>query len=129
MAGTSIMARICTSPSPSPYPIEKIGDSPYPYPVNVGIPRQNGTDSGNTHGDGFICHLYCPNLKFAPINQSPVLSCSIGDHFHNIIILCIRKSCLFIPKPIMNPTLDYIKIHTFIIHSYSLEHVRTYISL
>ena len=45
MVGTSIMAGICTSsyPSPSPYPIEKIGDFPYPYlyPVNVGIPRQN----------------------------------------------------------------------------------------
>ena len=39
MAGTSI----CTSPYPSPYPTEKVGDSPYPYPypVNAGIPRQN----------------------------------------------------------------------------------------
>jgi len=38
------MAGICTSPYPSPYPIEKVGDSPYPYPypVNAGIPRQNG---------------------------------------------------------------------------------------
>ena len=26
---------------PSTYPIEKVGDSPYPYPVNVGIPCQN----------------------------------------------------------------------------------------
>jgi len=40
------MARICTSPYPSPYPIEKIGDSPYPYPVNSGIPRQNGDGFG-----------------------------------------------------------------------------------
>ena len=41
MAGTGIMAGICTSPYPSPYPIEKVGDSPYPYPypVNAGIPR------------------------------------------------------------------------------------------
>jgi len=31
---------------PSPYPIEKIGDSPYPYPVNAGIPRQNGNEFG-----------------------------------------------------------------------------------
>ena len=32
----------------SPYPIEKIGDSPYPYPypVNEGIPRQNGHGFG-----------------------------------------------------------------------------------
>jgi len=46
------MAGICTSAYPSPYPIEKVGDSPYPYPypVNAGIPRQNG--------DGFICHFY-----------------------------------------------------------------------
>jgi len=42
------MAGICTSPYPSPYPIEKVGDSPYPYPypVNVGIPRQNGDGFG-----------------------------------------------------------------------------------
>ena len=46
MAGTSIMAGICISPSP--YPIEKIGDSPYPYPypVNAGIPCQKGDGFG-----------------------------------------------------------------------------------
>jgi len=42
MAGTSIMARIYSSPSP----IEKIGDSLYPYPVNAGISRQNGDGFG-----------------------------------------------------------------------------------
>jgi len=36
MAETSIIARICASTSSYPYPIEKIGDSPYPYLVNVG---------------------------------------------------------------------------------------------
>jgi len=36
-----IMAGICTSPSSSPYPIEKIGNSSYPYPFNAGILRQN----------------------------------------------------------------------------------------
>ena len=43
MTGTCIMAGICTSPYPSPYPIEKVRDSPYPYPylVIAGIPRQN----------------------------------------------------------------------------------------
>ena len=46
MAGTSIMAGICISPCPSPYPTEKVGDSPYPYLVNVGIPRQNGDEFG-----------------------------------------------------------------------------------
>ena len=60
MAGTGIMAGICTSPYPSPYPTEKVGDSPYPYPypVNAGFPVKTGTGSDNTHGDGFICHLY-----------------------------------------------------------------------
>ena len=48
MAGTSIMAGIYTSSYPSPYPIEKVGDSPYPYPnpVNAGLPRQNGDRFG-----------------------------------------------------------------------------------
>ena len=60
MAGTGIMAGICTSPYPSPYPTEKVGDSPYPYPypVNAGIPRQNG--------DGFEQYprgrVYLPSL-------------------------------------------------------------------
>jgi len=42
------MAGICTSPYPSPYPTEKVGDSPYPYPypVNAGISRQNGDGFG-----------------------------------------------------------------------------------
>jgi len=35
------MAGICTSPYPSPYPIEKAKDSPYPYLVNAGILHQN----------------------------------------------------------------------------------------
>jgi len=48
MAGTGIMAGICTSPYPSPYPTEKVGDSPYPYsyPVNAGILHQNGDGFG-----------------------------------------------------------------------------------
>jgi len=48
MAGTGIMARICTFSYSSPYPIEKVRDSPYPYPnlVNAGIPRQNGDGFG-----------------------------------------------------------------------------------
>jgi len=56
MARTGIMAGIYSSLSPSPYPIEKIGDSPYPYPVNAGIPRQNGDGFGQ-YRDEFICHL------------------------------------------------------------------------
>jgi len=56
------MAGICTSPYPSSYPTEKVGDSPYPYPysypVNAGIPRQNG--------DGFgqypLERIYLPSL-------------------------------------------------------------------
>jgi len=46
MAGTGIMAEIYLSPSPSSYPIEKIRNSPYPYPVNAGIFRQNGNGFG-----------------------------------------------------------------------------------
>jgi len=42
MAGTSIIAGICTSTYPSLYSIEKVRDSPYPYPVNAGISCQNG---------------------------------------------------------------------------------------
>ena len=47
------MAGICTSPYPSPYPIEKVGDSPYPYPypVNAGIPRQNRDGFGQCSRD------------------------------------------------------------------------------
>jgi len=41
MARTGNIAGICTSPSSSPYPIEKIGDFPYPYSVNAKISRQN----------------------------------------------------------------------------------------
>jgi len=54
------MAGICTSPYPSPYPIEKVGDSlyPYPYPVNAGFSVKTVTGSGNTHEGRFICHLY-----------------------------------------------------------------------
>ena len=50
------MAGICTCPSSSPYPIEKIGDSPYPYPypVNAGIPRQNGNGFGQ-YPRGRVC--------------------------------------------------------------------------
>jgi len=64
MTGTGIMAGICTSPYPSPYPTEKVGDSPYPYPypVNAGIPRQNG--------DGFGQYprgrVYLPSLVVNP---------------------------------------------------------------
>ena len=71
MAGTGIMAGICTSPYPSPQPTEKVGDSPYPYPYpfNAGIPRQNG--------DGFRQYpqrrVYLPYLvihkKCIPLNN------------------------------------------------------------
>jgi len=51
-----IMAGICKSP----YPIKKVGDSPYPYlyPVNAGIPHQNGNGFGQyPHGQ-----VYLPSL-------------------------------------------------------------------
>jgi len=69
MAGTGIMAGIYSSPSP--YPIEKIGDSPYPYlyPVNAGIPRQNGDEFGQY----LRGRVYLPSLV----------------HTHNIHSTCI----------------------------------------
>jgi len=52
------MAGICTSPYPSPYPIEKVEDSPYPYPVNAGISRQNGDGFGQYQRG----RVYLPSL-------------------------------------------------------------------
>ena len=53
------MAGIYTSPYPSPYPIEKVGDSPYSYsyPINTGIPRQDEDGFGQYPRGRFICHL------------------------------------------------------------------------
>jgi len=52
MVETGIMAGICTSPCPSSYPIEKVGDSSYPYPYQSmrGFAVKTGTGSGNTTG-------------------------------------------------------------------------------
>jgi len=67
MAGTGILAGICISPYPSPYPIEKVRDSPYPYPypVNAGISCQNG--------DGFEQYpwgrVYLPSLVIIDYQQ------------------------------------------------------------
>ena len=72
MAGTGIMAGIYSSPSASPYPIEKVGDSPYPYPYPYpylypypysypypyqsmrGFPSKRETGSDNIHGTGLF---------------------------------------------------------------------------
>ena len=67
MAGTGIMAGICTSPYPSPYPIEKVGDSPYPYPypVNAGIPRQNGDGVGQyPRGRVYLPSLHAEHCRY-----------------------------------------------------------------
>jgi len=42
MAGMGIMAEICTFSYSFSCPIEKFGDSPYPYPVNINFFHQNG---------------------------------------------------------------------------------------
>ena len=68
MAGTGIMAGICTSSYPSPYPTEKVGDSPYPYPytVNAGIPCQNGDGFGQyPRGRVYLPSLLLP-IKLFP---------------------------------------------------------------
>ena len=44
MAGTGIMAEICISTYSSPYPIEKVENSP--HPINMEISRQNGNEFG-----------------------------------------------------------------------------------
>jgi len=44
MRTTTTTGRICTSSYPSSYPIEKVGDFPYPYLVNVEISGQNGDE-------------------------------------------------------------------------------------
>jgi len=60
------MAGICTSP----YPTEKVGDSPYPYPVNAGIPRQNGDGFGQyPHG-----RVYLPSLVIYVLLKSKYIS-------------------------------------------------------
>jgi len=54
------MAGICLSTYPSPYPIEKVG-IPHTHTHTESMrefPVKTGTGSDNTHGDGFICHLY-----------------------------------------------------------------------
>jgi len=62
MAGMSIMAEICTFP----YLIEKVGDSPYPYAVNVGILRQNG----NRFEQYSRGRVYLPSLSVIAVLQS-----------------------------------------------------------
>jgi len=76
MAGTGIMAGIYSSPSASPYPIEKIGDSPYPYtyPVNAGISCQNGDGFGQ-YPRGRVC---LPSL-------SAELPISFRKKFYNLL--------------------------------------------
>ena len=80
------MAGICTSlyPStyPSPYPIKKVGDSPhpYPYPVNAGIPRQNGDGFGQyPRGRVYLSSLLIPYPldKYLPRTRTHIRRLSI----------------------------------------------------
>ena len=77
MAGTGIMAGICTSPYPSPYPTEKVGDSPYPYPypVNAGISRQNGDGFGRyPRGRVYLPSLLITSFTFLLNSQTNLIS-------------------------------------------------------
>jgi len=67
MARTGIMAEICTSSYPSPYPIEKVGDYPYPYPYpfNAGIPRQNGNEFRQYPRE----RIYLPSLRVTMVTR------------------------------------------------------------
>ena len=77
MAGTGIMAGICTSP----YPIEKVRNFPYPYPypVNAGIPRQTR--------DGFGQYprrrVYLPSLGARPVITRSNISSFMPRLFEN----------------------------------------------
>jgi len=51
---TDIMAGIYTSSYPSSYPIQKVEDSSYPYPVNAGIFHQNKDESEQYSRDLFV---------------------------------------------------------------------------
>jgi len=57
MAGTSIMVGICRSLCSFSYPIEKVWNSPYPYPINAEFFYQNGDKFGQYWQFKFICHL------------------------------------------------------------------------
>jgi len=86
MAGTGIMVGICTSPYPSPYPIEKVGDSPYPYPypVNARIPRQNGNGFGQYPlGRVYLSSLFKTNIP--PCTQG-------ASSFFNVITVDPQNS-------------------------------------
>ena len=59
MAGTGIMAGICTSHTHPHTQLKKSG-IPHTHTHTQsmrGFPVKTGTSSGNTHGNGFICHL------------------------------------------------------------------------
>jgi len=60
MAGTGIMAGICTSHTHHHTQLKKSGIPHIHTHTQLirGFPVKTGTDSGNTHGDEFICHLY-----------------------------------------------------------------------
>ena len=48
---------ICTFSYSFPYPIEKVGNFSYLYPVNARIPIKTETNSNNINRDEFICHI------------------------------------------------------------------------
>ena len=78
------MAGICTSP----YPIEKVGDSPYPYsyPINAGIPRQNGDEFGQYPRE----QVYLPSLVAGGFGEAWRRS---GDSLGVFIIYGFKINC------------------------------------
>jgi len=74
VAGTCIMAEICTSP----YAIEKVGNSPYlyPYPVNMEIFRQNGDEFEQYPWR----QIYLPSLTIINVNKliKEMVSCLVN---------------------------------------------------
>ena len=108
MAGTGIMAGICTSP----YPIEKVGDSPYPYPypVNAEIPRQNRDrfgqyPRGRVYLSSIVFSLYFRSkisiwsLCFFYLNLVPIFENSMQlSHFRQRCSNNVKGVSLSVPK-------------------------------
>jgi len=85
------MAGICASSYSSPHPIEKVGDSPYPFPVNAGIPRQNGDGFGQyPRGRVYLSSLFMSVNKCYRICHRNIKRFRLGHELWSINLLVVR---------------------------------------
>jgi len=85
----------------SSYPIEKVGDFlyPYPYPVNAGIPRQNGDRFGQ-YPQG---RVYLPSLHtHTHTHTYPPTHPPTHTHTHTYIYIYIFYEFCFLLIVIFN---------------------------